>query len=151
MTKDQYLAPRDVAKEFKICSRTLKRWCNAGKIKAKHTPDGKYVYNMTHVRAQYKPVCKKKFRIRYVRASSQAEIDTHTQLLIDAFPLYDMTIQDTDIDSERIGYLKLMDMVMQKKNVSNVVVASKDAIWDSSFEHTKLCFMGVGCKLILHN
>ena len=140
-----YVNPRIALKTYGVCTRTLQRWADGGKIDSIRTKlghrrfwiDGEVVKEKTKVTDRQVQPTKEKIKIAYCRVSSSKQKDDlarQSACLSDKYPGHRIV---TDIGSglnfKRKGLLSVLELV-SRGGVQEIVVASKDRLCRFAFD-----------------
>jgi putative resolvase len=150
----EYISTKQVRKQYAVCSATLRRWDEAGKIRAIKSPGGKRFYNIADIRNAFgiKDEEPEKAKICYARVSSahqKEDLARQSKDLKEAFPDHEI-IQDvgSGINWNRKGFCSLLERV-QQRTVSEVVVAHKDRLCRFAFELVERFFKAFGTRIVV--
>ena len=135
-----FVPPREAAKKYKVQAQTLRKWAKEGKIQYIIT-EGKH--------RRYRIDDNTGRSIIYARVSSekQPDLDNQVQYLKNAYPGHELV---TDIGSginfNRKGLQKVLELLF-KRDIKEVVVASKDRLSRFGFELFENIFRYFGAKI----
>ncbi|CAG2182096.1 unnamed protein product, partial [Oppiella nova] len=135
------------AKHYGVCTKTLLRWEEAGKIKVVRSPGGQRLYDLKSTLVDKEPFI-------YVRVSSykqKNDLQRQEQYLLDKYPRHSI-VKDigSGLNFKRKGLLSLLEQ-SERGLVQEVVVASKDRLCRFGFDLLAWHFERHGVNLVVCN
>jgi excisionase family DNA binding protein len=144
----EYVSPKEAKIALGISDSTLRRWAKDNKIDFITTDGGHRRYNIKDKQE------KKGEKIIYARVSSKKQehdLQRQIKLLTDRYP--DHTIVSdiaSGINYKRKGLTAILDKLFAR-NISEVVVYSKDRLSRFGFDLFEYLFKSFGAKLIVES
>ena len=149
---------REAAKILGVSVRTIQRWDKSGKIRCVRTPGGKRRVPESEIR-RILGLSEERVVVGYARVSSRSQRDDLERqvLAIREYASqrgYELVEVITDIGSglneRRKGYLKLLDMVAERR-VGRVIVVYPDRLTRFGFSTLRRLFQAFGTEIEVIN
>jgi len=149
---------REAAKILGVSVRTIQRWDKSGKIRCVRTPGGKRRVPESEIR-RILGLSEERVVVGYARVSSRSQRDDLERqvLAIREYASqrgYELVEVITDIGSglneRRKGYLKLLDMV-EERRVGRVIVVYPDRLTRFGFSTLRRLFQAFGTEIEVIN
>jgi len=146
---DKYVSPSQAARTLGVNERTLRRWEEAGKIKAFRTPGGKRRYDITTFTAK-----SVRSTIVYARVSSpkqREDLQRQSDYLQSQYPTAEIISEiGGGLNYKRKKFLALLERVMQG-DIERIVIAYKDRLARFGFDFFAwLCAIN-SCEIVVLN
>jgi excisionase family DNA binding protein len=146
---DQYVSPAQAARILGVNERTLRRWEEAGKIKAFRTPGGKRRYDITSITV--KP---SRLTVIYARVSSpkqREDLQRQCDYLQSQYPTAEIIAEvGGGLNYKRKKFLALLERVMQG-DIERIVIAYKDRFARFGFDFFAWLCAKNSCEILVLN
>lgn len=157
----EILKPKDVSKLLNVSTRTLVRWDESGKLKAKRTPTNRRYYTYEQINSILHPEDTNTIRknVAYTRVSTRNQQDDlkNQQRYIESYVLSKgITINEyvTDVGSglnyKRKNWNKLLDQVMDNQ-IDKIYITYQDRFIRFGFDWFQRFCNRFGTKIVVLN
>tara|TARA_B110000196_G_scaffold186992_1_gene160301 strand:- start:961 stop:1632 length:672 start_codon:yes stop_codon:yes gene_type:complete len=160
ITRPDYASASVIGKHISICSATLRRWSESGRISSiQKDGSGRHLYKVSDVEREVglstsRQHNQEKESIAYARVSSQtqkADLDRQVGDLKKLYPGHRI-ISDigSGLNFKRPGFVSMVDAVLQGR-VKRIVVMHRDRLCRFGADLLERIFEKTGVELVVHD
>jgi len=158
LSSTEYIHARIIKNHYGVCSATLRRWAEDGRVRAIKTPGGKRLYHTLDIQRAFgfndTALQNQKTKVCYARVSTkhqERDLERQVQDLKKAYPSHEI-IQDigSGLNWNRKGFTSLLDRV-QSGSIGEVVVAHRYRLCRFGHQLVERFFKAFGTQLVVQD
>jgi predicted site-specific integrase-resolvase len=143
-----FIPSRKAVKYLGVCSNTLRKWADEGKIQYIRNPAGQRLYNVSSLE-QSSPTCKSYCYCRVSSTKQKDDLSRQKEYMQCKFPEHTiLTDIGSGINFKRKQFLWLLEQA-SLGNIKEVVVAHRDRLCRFGFELIEWFFSKYNVKLLV--